>query len=89
MAIGPHQFGGYIYPSYPPKYQAPKTITKVTETMEYDEAGNLVKKTVVTETTTEQPVDPTTFIWNNSQIDAGTISAGTIKKPKPVPKTVW
>ena len=85
MAIGPHQYGGYIYPSYPPKYPAPKTITKVTETMEYDEAGNLVKKTVVTETTTEQPVYPTTVTWNTDIIAGSDIAS----KIKPVPATVW
>ena len=57
MTIGPNQYRRYIYPSY----QSPKTITKVTETMEYDEAGNLVKKTVVTETITENTTYPVTY----------------------------
>ena len=85
MTMKQSQYLSYIYPFY----QSPKTNSKVTETMEYDEAGNLVKKTVVTETTTEQPVYPTTVTWNSGQVETGTISAETIKKPKPVPLPAW
>lgn len=36
-------------------YTPNKVIKKVTETMEYDEKGNLVKRIVVTEETQERP----------------------------------
>lgn len=62
--IGPTVQNSIVSPYvYPNQWHSPKTVTKVTETMEYDEKGNLVKKTVVTETTTEQGNYPT-VTWN-------------------------
>ena len=55
-----------IYPTYPnPSWTAPKVTKKVTETMEYDEKGNLVKRTVVTEETTDRP--NYVPLWTNKQ----------------------
>lgn len=39
---------------------------KVTETMEYDEKGNLVKRTVVTEETTNTPVPSAPYVTYNT-----------------------
>jgi hypothetical protein len=51
---------------YPYQWNAPVTTKKVvTETMEYDEKGNIVKRTVVTEETTTTPQQPY-ITWNTA-----------------------
>lgn len=66
MAVGREDFSASIYPTWPnPLWTQPRVTRKVTETMEYDEKGNLVKRTVVTEETTDRPnYQP---VWVNHQ----------------------
>jgi hypothetical protein len=66
--IGPN-YGGYFQPGY--TWYQNTTTKKVTETLEYDEKGNLVKRTIVTEEFTPKTYQQP-YNWNGTQIHPAT-----------------
>jgi hypothetical protein len=45
-------------------WEPSKVVKRTTETLEYDEKGNLVKRTIVTEETTVPPYGTRPYVWN-------------------------